>query len=305
MEKSDNDVPDGNDPPPSYELTSNLGQPSPRFAMIYLHRSDCIRLLQFPKQVEIEIGGVIVASWPKGVKKRTYANGCLEFHLEGTPWAGVMPCDAIHGRDLLAAIFSFLWAHSWVLIANPFHTVYANSKDSLIFRHVNNATGEATTSSAPSSSMPFFSCLSHTSSASVSSPQSFLPPVDFLALSFPPTDRLRVHAGADDNTLMELRQLLEVHGYFKSAERRETAWEFKMKGMPWAAMFGDQPLRLRRFVLALTETMNRLGWNTYATIKQRDAYDDPKPDTWYFTRPKDWVHGSPFNRPVIGWGNQY
>ncbi|KAJ2906695.1 hypothetical protein MKZ38_000431 [Zalerion maritima] len=296
--------------------------PKSHFAMLYLLQGDSIRIIQFPPSVNEDFESLAIRpGWPKGISKRTWVDGeVLEIKLRGSPWRGMSTADNVHGRDLMCSVFSFLWERGWELLASPCHTVHQFSNDSLVFRKMEWEVPVGSSARTPSatgatgkemmlagrgrSSSGNSGFGGEGNSSGIISPQSqqrphsqqeecktsTLPPMDFMALSMPPADRLRVHGGGPE-VIAEIQLLLQKFEYLKpkdSGKREATSWEFRMKGYPWAALMGKKPQKLRMFILGLVETMDRLGWTNYATIKQRETGDQPKPDTWYFRRPKGW-----------------
>ncbi|RDL29961.1 Uncharacterized protein BP5553_10588 [Venustampulla echinocandica] len=230
------------------------------FASVSLHRSDRIRLLQFPSSEIPAIRDIIKYSWPFGIQsERPYA-ASFEFKLRGNPWRG-QGSEAIPARILMREIFAHLFRLGWILHVSTDASKKEFDKDTMIFRK-----------------------------------QQHPPPdSDWISISFNMTDRMRL-IGASQDLIADVRVLLQQMNLLQSEswkEQRLQAWEFKIHGRPWRAM-GEETMTTRLLLLKLLETLEAKGWSLYASVDQSMAAGDhvSETDSWYCVRDKSWVQGS-------------
>ncbi|OIW33377.1 hypothetical protein CONLIGDRAFT_570038, partial [Coniochaeta ligniaria NRRL 30616] len=263
------------------------------FATISFNWTDKLRLVQSPPSITRPHRGH--RSAPPGraasrPRSRFYAGHAYRVQAEGHAVSRRGAGEAVAGRRLVSATWlGFLYARGWVLVAPVSHSRHAESKDSLVFRQRRTMVGDVV--------VP--------------------PPVEWLVIAPTGGDRLRVISDGptlsaassglapscrernhDEMGLLvqALKQALTAIDYFQSGEWNHDSFEFKLKGYPWSAT-GQKTVKVQRLLLAVVETLDRFGWRSYATVRQRSGSDDDrKADTWYFVREEGWVLGSPFNR---------
>ncbi|KAH8819135.1 hypothetical protein F5884DRAFT_3826 [Xylogone sp. PMI_703] len=229
------------------------------FASISLHRSDRLRLLQFPQQDIDALRNVIKTSWHRGIQAEQQYAMSHEFKLLGNPWWG-QTSDAIPARILMRSIFAYLYSVGWILHCSTDVSKKVCDKDTLLFRKQ----------------------------------QSPPPPSEWISISFNHYDRLRL-IGADPvliaafKTLLSSIRPLQDEGW---KDKARNAFEFKIKGYPWLAT-GEETMSTRLLVLKMLETLEQHGWSLYASIDQNEASEDSsETDSWYCVRQKGWVEGS-------------
>jgi hypothetical protein len=286
------------------------------FATVAFHWTDKLRLIQFPPSITHSIADQIRASWPPGIQaEQVYAEHAYEYKLKGAPFGSLGAKEAVGGRRLVRDVLAFLYRRGWVIVTPISHSRHARSKDSLVFRQRRAVSGtEGKTESEKLSA-----------GGDVVIPL----PVEWLVIAPTGGDRLRVISdgpiwrdvvgGTDPDSTPEptssraatsswernhdelgvlvqnLKQALAAIDYFQSGEWNHDSFEFKLKGYPWSAM-GEKTVKVERLLLAVVEMLDRFGWRSYATVRQRSDSDDVrKADTWYFVREDGWIPGSPFN----------
>jgi hypothetical protein len=257
-------------PPPYVESSFKTS-----FASISLHKTDRIRLLQFPPDDTAAIRDIIKQNWPSGIQEeRTYANS-HEFKCLGNPWSG-QGADAIPARVLMRSILAHLFAAGWILTASTDVSKSVPEKDTMIFRK-----------------------------------QAVPPPAsEWMAVSFNQGDRLRL-IGAPVELIASFQALLKGMGLWQEGvwkDRALNAFEFKINGWPWRPQ-GEETMTTRLLLLRMLETLEVGGWSLYATVDQNNGHHNKSSsstgtDSWYCLRAVDWVPGdSVFHREVVGLGN--
>jgi hypothetical protein len=233
------------------------------FASISLHKSDRIRLLQFPPEDITAIRDVIKQNWPSGIQEeRTYANS-HEFKCLGNPWSG-QGADAIPARILMRGILAYLYCCGWILTASTDVSKSILEKDTIIFRK-----------------------------------QAVPPPAsEWIAISFNQGDRLRL-IGAPPELIAAFQALLKGMGLCKEEGWKDSvlnAFEFKIHGWPWRPQ-GEEAMKTRLLLLRMLETLEVGGWSLYATVDQNNGHHNKNSsstgaDSWYCARAVDWVPGN-------------
>ncbi len=233
------------------------------FASISLHKTDRIRLLQFPPGDIAAIRDVIKQNWGFGIQEeRPYAHS-HEFKCLGNPWSG-QGADAIAARILLRGILAYLFASGWILTASTDVSKSLLERDTMIFRK-----------------------------------QVVPPPAsEWMAISFNQGDRLRL-IGAPPELLSAFQTLLEGMGLWQEAiwkDRALNAFEFKLNGWPWRPS-GEETMTTRLLLLRMLETLEEGGWSLYATVDQNNGHHNKNSsstgtDSWYCVRAVDWVPGN-------------
>lgn len=249
--------------PPQQSQPSDAPAPSytpfrTTFACMSLHRSDRIRMMQFPPEDISAIRDIIKRSWSKGLQAQGPYSASYEFKLYGNPWHG-QGSDAIPARIIMREILSYLFSQGWILHVNTDVSKSEFDTDSLIFRKQQ--------SSPPSS--------------------------EWVAISFNQNDRLRL-IGAPQGLLADVRVLLKEMKLLQAEnwkDRNLDAWEYKLHGRPWFAT-GEDTIKTRVLLLRLLETLERKGWSVYASIDQSTRGAGLETDSWYIIRDKAWVEGA-------------
>jgi hypothetical protein len=233
------------------------------FASISLHKTDRIRLLQFPPEDIAAIRAIIKQNWGSGIQdERTYANS-HEFKCIGNPWSG-QGADSIPARILMCGILAYLYSCGWILTASTDISKSILEKDTMIFRK------------------------------QVVPP----PPSEWMAISFNQGDRLRL-IGAPTELIVEFQVLLKAMGLWQEGawkDRTLNAWEFKLNGWPFKSS-GSETMAPRLLLLRMLETLEMGGWSLYATIDQNNGRSGNNhaatgTDSWYCQRAVDWVPGN-------------
>lgn len=251
-------------PPPAFDTPEKSAAPSyspfkTSFAAISLHKSDRIRLLQFPQSDIVAIRGIIKKSWPRGIQdERTYSSS-YEFKLSGYPWSGQGP-DAIPSRIVMRGIFAYLFSIGWILHASTDISKKEFDKDTLIFRKQ----------------------------------QTPPPESEWISISFNQRDRLRL-IGANTELIASFRELLKSMRLLQEEfwkDKYNNAWEFKINGYPWYAM-GEETVKTRLLVLRMVETLETHGWSLYSSLDQSNGHGEntSEADSWFCVRDKQWVPG--------------
>lgn len=271
----------------------------PPFAALSLHKTDRIRLLQFPASEISYLRAALNTSWPPGVQEERRHVGSYEFKLHGNPWSG-QSSDAIPARILMTGILSCLFSAGWILTASTDVSSSVFDKDTMIFRRHVGSVGEGLAGMATGRGSRW------------------------LAISFNQGDRLRLIGspegaliGAFEDILKSMR--LWQSGCWKDAnessskaiwpgsrsgskrgswitgEKGRETWEFKLNGYPWRPS-GDETMSTRMLILKMLETLERYGWSLYASLDQDNGNNGTNTRTgglesWYCIKMDGWVEG--------------
>ncbi|RFU27359.1 hypothetical protein B7463_g8987, partial [Scytalidium lignicola] len=229
------------------------------FASISLHRSDCLRLLQFPQEDIAGLRNVIKTSWYRGIQAEQMYAMSHEFKLSGNPWSG-QGRDSIPARIMMRSVFAYLYSVGWILHGSTDVSQKQFDKDTLLFRKQ----------------------------------QSPPPPADWISISFSELDRLRL-IGADATLIAAFKTMLTSMNLFQDEawkDKAKNAFEFKIRGFPWLAT-GEETMRTRLLVLKMLETLEENGWSLYASIDQNEGSDSSsEADSWFCVRENGWVQGN-------------
>ncbi|KAF4626030.1 hypothetical protein G7Y89_g12131 [Cudoniella acicularis] len=229
------------------------------FASLSLHRTDRIRLLQFPPSDIEAIRGIIQRSWSNGIQDQRPYSVSYEFKLYGNPWRG-QGSDAIPARTLMRDIFAHLFSQGWILHASTDISKKEFDKDTMLFRKQ----------------------------------QTPPPDSEWIAISFNQSDRLRL-IGAPQDLRVDMQNLLRQMRLLQSEDwkdRRLNAYEFKIYGRPWFPT-GEETMSTRLLLLKMLEVLENRGWSLYASVDQSNGSENvSETDSWYCVRDKSWVQGS-------------
>lgn len=285
------------------------------FASVSLPWADKIRLLQFPPSIRGGFAEQIRASWPRGIQsEQEYAEHAYDYKLRGNPFGSVGGKESAAGRRLVRDLLSFLHARGWVLVTPVSHSRQAGSKDSLVFRQQRvegKVGGDVVVPArvewlvlAPSGRDRLRVIPDGPTWHEVVSASSIAGGAEELAADYGKAGSFSsssapLSGGSNHDEfgvlVQSLKQVLAGLDLFQSGEWSHDSFEFKLRGFPWAAR-DEKTVRVERLLLAVVETLDRFGWRSYATVRQRTDTDEVrKQDTWYFVREEGWIPGSPFN----------
>lgn len=226
------------------------------FASMSLSGVDRVSLLQFRHEDIVALHSVVQSSWHLGIQTVRKFPLSYEFKLNGSPWRG-QGSDAIPARILMRSILAYLFSAGWILQAATDVGKKEHDKSTLIFRKQETPPPES----------------------------------EWIAISFNQTNKLRL-IGANTQLITAFRSMLKgtrvLQGESWKDKSRNT-WEFKIQGTSWVAT-GEQRTVARMLLLKMVETLERYGWNLYASVNQNEAYmgHSRKTDSWFCVRKKGW-----------------
>ena len=249
------------------------------FAMLSFHRTDTVRLLQFPESIFIAIQHRILASWPPGIQTSgrfgDNPGPSFQLKLKGKPFSWSTQQDGVGGARLVRDLLAFMHEHSWRLVAPLSYGRRRGTKDVLVFEPP-----------PPSAARP--------------------PAAEWLAVTPMRSDRLRITGDAHDarsparnagpdalsGLVSTLQQTLEAADLFQEGEWSYDSFEFKLKGRPWMAS-GEASVKTRLLLLRIAENLGAAGWKLHASVLHRTMSDDFRlADTLVFMRPTEPITGS-------------
>lgn len=225
------------------------------FTSVSMHKSDRIRLLNFPTDITDTIRQAIVTSWPRGVQSERPYGGSHEFHLRGYPWAS-SGNDAIHARRLVRTILEDLAKRGWMLSLSTDVSRKSTDKDTLVFRHQNPA------------------------------PQ----PMTWMCVTFSLFNELR-SIDAPPDLVTDGVQALAPHVESHKTKDQPGVYQLTLRGHPWSAD-GTATMEARQILLSLLQVLELHGFTVYASIDQKAA-ETGSTDTWYVCRQVSWIRGMP------------
>ncbi|KAK5654094.1 hypothetical protein OQA88_7525 [Cercophora sp. LCS_1] len=256
------------------------------FATLSFHKTDCIRLLQFPDDIYTNMQTFIPTSWPPGITSRRRfgeRSNSYEFKLKGRPFGWSNDQDAIGGARLVRDLLAFIYHSNWELMMPLGCAVRLSAKDILIFRP------------RPPGADP-------------------RPAMDWLAVAPMGVDKLYFIGDAQptfdgarsltDHTpdhvdwlVISVSRLLTEMGLLQSSDTRYNWVEFKFKGRPWSSG-GVDGVNTRVVLLRIMEVLDRFGWASCTSVQHRTGNDDRRMlDTMLFMRPKSLVMDTPPTSP--------
>ncbi len=264
---------------PTSPTTPHSALPS-TYATLSLHKTDTLRLLNFPATLPAALEPVL-SIWKEGLESQSRLDQSYEFKFKGRPFGYYRSVHHVGGIRLMRDVLAFLHAHGWILVTSMLCSRRYTAKDTLVFRKRGGE--EAGTGT--------------------------LPPGEMEWLGFAPlgTDRLRVVYDAAEATagdgkaekdhdhlgvlITAVKSVLQELGYFEKGEWNNDSFEFALKGSPWRSR-GEASVKKRIMLMRLLETMEEHGWRLYATIIQRTGNDESRVmDTWYFMRERAKAQG--------------
>ena len=257
------------------------------FASLSFHKTDTIRLLQFPEEIYLNLQHAILASWPLGIESDGpfgTTDGSYQFKLKGKPFGWLMNRESVGGARLVRDILAFIYHSNWETVMPLAYAERLSSKDLLIFRP------------RPPEAAPLLQ-------------------MEWLALAPAKSDRLYVIGDsqpvfqaprgmlAETNHVawvtISLTQLLRESGVLQSAETKYNWVEYKLKGRPWSRG-GEGGVKTRALLLRILHVLDQCGWTAHTTIQHRTGNDDRRMlDTIFFRRPKGLPSTTPPRSPPI------
>lgn len=243
------------------QKTTVPAEPEPfrtTFASLSLHRTDRIRLLQFPDHIIVAIRTIIQRFSNKGIQDERILNTSHEFKLRGNPWTG-MDSESIPSRLLMREMLAYLFSQGWISMASTNISKNEFDQDTIFFRR----------------QLP---------------PP---PPSIWLAISFNKSDRLQL-IGAPADLITGFRELLENMKLLQDGgikDEGKDVYEFKCIGRPWRAM-AEETMNTRRTFLRMLELLESIGWSLYASLNQNNGRADmPEAESWYCVKEQGWTPG--------------
>ena len=289
-------------------------EPTSSFGTISFHFSDKLRFLQFPKSIYHDIRPVLVAVWAPGIQSEDFYGDSYQYQFQGRPFGAFGDEAGVASRRLVRDILAFLYERSWLLVTTICSTKQKDRKDTLIFRQRQEpAHGLSSSSIGPIAALPSVEWLVVAPQGSArlrfiydndSSRKDLITKTSGRLMSdgTKVTDAESAALGSSQLVPHDLGLLLDAlksafdkMGCAQTGDWNQDSFEFKLKDKLWRPR-GENTVKSRLLLLKLIETLDRLGWRSYASLRHRTEGDDhKKSDTWYFVRPRDWVRGSPFN----------
>jgi hypothetical protein len=259
--------------------SSSPSPPNPApstYATVSLHKSDTLRLVNFPPDLPTALEPIILAAWPPGLQSHNdnAADHSSEFKLKGRPFGTFRSQHYVGSIRMMRDVLAFLYARDWELVTAAMCSRRYTSKDTLIFRR------RAAETAAP------------------------LPPVEWLALAPMAaawSDKLRIvydAAGvrlfggvgsAQDHLavlITAIKNTLQELECFEKGDWSHDSFKFELKGRPWRSR-GKAGVKMRIMLARLLETMEAHGWRLYTSFVLRTGTDEERIlDTWFFVREK-------------------
>lgn len=261
---------------PFLSLTTSASPSTPTYATLSFHKSDTIRLLNFPATLTAALEPILLASWPPGIQAQSQntTEQSAEFKFRGKPFGNSNSQEGVGGLRLMRNILSALHDSGWELVTSVMCSKRVTAKDTLIFRQ-----------------RPGWGSASHSGA----------PPLEWLILAPMARDKLRVvydaegirpHGEIDEEQSRDylgvlvsgIKKVLNALGLFEKGNWSHDSFEMHLKGNPWRSR-GEASVTVRILLIKLFELVEGHGWRTYMTLVQRTGDDEERmPDTWYFVR---------------------
>lgn len=268
--------------------TPAMMEHSGSYATLSFHKTDTVKLLQFPQDIYLNIQPTILASWPPGIQSYgsfTKTPNSYQFKLKGKPFGWVNDQDSVGGARLVRDLLAFLYHHNWELAMPLSCARRLSAKDMLIFRQPSTPRGGP------------------------------MPPMEWLAVSPSRSDRLYIIGDEQPsfdsatNSAVEhtpghivwftrsFTEMLKEMDLLQKSEIKYNWIEYKFKGRPW--LYGSEAaVKARLMLLRMFEMLESFGWTSYASVQHRTGNDDKRMvDTMFFSRPKGLVMQNPEPKP--------
>ncbi|KAI8633790.1 hypothetical protein F5Y19DRAFT_415060 [Xylariaceae sp. FL1651] len=230
-----------------------------QFASLSMHGNDCIRLLDFPFEIQNEVREVIIKNWSRGIQsERTYMDS-HEFKLCGYPWA-CRSGDAITSRRLITALLEALHNLRWIISISGKATSSTMNQDSLFFQY------------------------------QPSPPDRF----DWMCIGLAAGDRLYL-VDAPLDLIKTVMQNLNNSIQSDLGYSYLGAYELKLKGFPWTGT-STHVMPTHQLLLKIFSALHDHGWSIYASADQRYGTSNDA-DTWHCRRHKNWMPEVPSYSP--------
>lgn len=253
------------------------------FATLSFHKTDCIRLLQFPDNIYNDMQTVVLNSWPPGLassKRFGERSNSYQFKLKGRPFGWSNNQDSIGGARLIRDLLAFLYHSNWELMMPLGCAERLTAKDILIFR-------PRPADMDPNPAMDWLA-VAPVGTDKLCFIGDTQPVFDGNVGSL--TDRTPSHV---DLLIMGVSRLLTEMELLQNSDTRYNRVEFKFKGRPWSKG-GLDGVNTRVVLLRILEVLDRFGWSACATVQHRTGNDDRRMlDTMFFRRPKNLVMETP------------
>lgn len=241
------------------------------YATISFHKSDILRLLNFPADLTAALEPIILAAWPPGLESynpNASTHGS-EYKFKGSPFGSFRAQHYVGSIRLMRDVLAFLYDRNWKIVTAVMCSRRYTAKDTLVFRR---AVG-----GRPSPAVEWLA----------------LAPMGMLS-----GDKLRVVydapglrlAGAGDDgdhlgvLITAIKKTLQGLECFEKGDWSHDSFEFELKGRPWRSR-GEASVKTRVMLAEVLETMGAHGWRVYGSFVQRTGSDEDRIlDTWYFVR---------------------
>lgn len=258
-------------PSPPLSLPTTPPSSPSTYATLSFHKSNTLRLLNFPQDLTSALEPLLIASWPPGLESHAAFNQSYEYKFRDSPFGTYRRQRHVGGIRLLRDVLAFLYTHGWEIVTTVLCSHRYTAKDTLIFRR-------RVAPMLPAAVEWLGLAPMGTRSLSV------VYDASGVRLSGPVVDGGHDHLGV---LIMAIRKMLEERGCFEKGDWSHDSFEFELKGKPWRSR-GEESVKMRIMLMQLLETMEAHGWRLYTTVVQRTGTDEYRVlDTWYFVRERE------------------
>ncbi|KAL2171114.1 hypothetical protein VTG60DRAFT_3805 [Thermothelomyces hinnuleus] len=117
-------------------LSTSTSPSTPTYATLSFHKSDTIRLLNFPATLTTALEPILHVSWPPGIQSQSQntAGQSAEFKFRGKPFGNSNTQQNVGALRLMRSILSALHDRGWELVTSVMCSTRVTAKDTLIFR---------------------------------------------------------------------------------------------------------------------------------------------------------------------------
>ncbi|KAK0646227.1 hypothetical protein B0T16DRAFT_412964 [Cercophora newfieldiana] len=261
---------------PSRNTSGTMEYGGGSYAVLSFHKTDTVKLLQFPHDIYVNIQPAILASWPAGVQSCgpfTKTPNSYQFKLKGKPFGWMNDHDSVGGARLVRDLLAFLYHQNWEIVMPLSCARRLSAKDMLVFRP-----------RPPSAGL--------------------MPLREWLAVCPSRSDKLYIIGDAQPNfdsattsavehtpdhivwLTMSFTEMLKEMDLLQKSETKYNWIEYKLKGRPWF-YGGEAAVKTRLMLLRMFEMLESFGWTSYASVQHRTGNDDKRMvDTMFFSRLK-------------------
>ncbi|KAF2104546.1 hypothetical protein NA57DRAFT_63009 [Rhizodiscina lignyota] len=228
-----------------------------RLAVVTLHMSDKLRLMDFPPEMIDLTRSIIRNFWPLGIQEERPYEEFYEFKMCGYPWTGGP--SGLLARRLMRCLFEAFYNFGWVLATSTNVYIKESAKDTLIFRQQDPKPAKR----------------------------------EWTSISFAHSDSIRV-IDAPPELIHSIEAYLGPAVKHLVDNEIPGVWEAKLHGSPFWRTSGETMLA-PRLLMFLTACLERHGYTVYASIQQKTNQSDHRTetDTWHCCRPVGWIPGAP------------